>query len=277
MIRALAAALGLILMITAAPLAQAATSSRTLCKVSDPRLSEISGMATSRRHADVVWVHNDSGDAARVYGLSTKTCAVVAELNLRGVQARDFEGMAAGVDAKGRSVLWLADIGDNRQNWPEVRIHQVREPKKLGKRTKAALTYRVRYSDGSHDAETILADPRSTQLWLVTKKLAAGAMYRLPKVLKTSGVNVARRIQTEGGLITDGAVAPRGDLYVLRDYLDARIFRGLPPGRVRSTIELPFQVQGEAITWSADGQSLLTISERDDRLLEIRLSSDQLR
>jgi uncharacterized protein YjiK len=59
--------------------------------------------------------------------------------------------------------------------------------------------------------------------------------------------------------------------------LDARIFRGLPPGRVQSTIELPFQVQGEAITWSADGQSLLTISERDDRLFEIRLSSDQLR
>ncbi len=263
--------LGLALTVTAAPVAHAAVPSRTLCTITDARLDEISGMALSRRHPGVVWVHNDSGDAARVYGLSTSTCRVVSEITLRGVEARDFEGMAAGVDAKGRPVLWLADIGDNRQTWPEVRIHRVREPKRLGTITRPVSTFRVRYADGSHDAETILADPRSTQVWLVTKKLAAGALYRLPAVMTTSGINVARRIRDEGGLVTDGAIAPRGDSYVLRDYLDARIFRGLPPGRLQSRVELPFQVQGEAITWSADGRSLLTISERDDRLIEVRL------
>ena len=267
----IAALLGLILAITAAPAGFAAAPSRTLCTITDERLSEVSGMVLSRRHPGVVWVHNDSGDAARVYGLSTSTCRVVAQITLRGVDARDFEGMAAGVDGRGRPVLWLADIGDNRQTWPEVRIHRVREPKRLGTVTRPVSTYRVRYADGSHDAETILADPASTQVWLVTKKLAAGALYRLPTVMSESRVNTARRLRDEGGLVTDGSVSPRGDSYVLRDYLDARIFRGLPPGRLQSRIELPFQVQGEAITWSADGRSLLTISERDDRLIEVRL------
>lgn len=257
--------------IASAPIASASISSRTLCTVTDERLSEISGMALSRLHPDVVWVHNDSGDAARVYGLSLRTCMVVSEITLRAVDARDFEGMAAGIDRKGRPVLWLADIGDNRQTWPEVRIHRVREPKQLGIRTSQATSYAVRYADGSHDAETILADPTSQQVWLVTKKLAAGALYRLPTRLSESSVNVARRVRAEGGLVTDGAISPRGDSYVLRDYLDARIYQGLPPGPLRTTIQLPFQIQGEAITWRADGRALLTISERDDRLIEVRL------
>ena len=44
---------------------------------------------------------------------------------------------------------------------------------------------------------------------------------------------------------------------VLRDYIDARIFRGLPVGVQQSVVPLPFQLQGEAITWTADGRALL--------------------
>jgi len=58
---------------------------------------------------------------------------------------------------------------------------------------------------------------------------------------------------------------------VLRDYLDVAVFEGLPPGTRSSTFALPFQPQGEAITWTPDGRSLLVASERDDRLLRVAL------
>ena len=80
---------------------------------------------------------------------------------------------------------------------------------------------------------------------------------------------MAKKIQVEGGLITDGAVSPLGDRYVLRDYVDAVIYDGLPPGREVARIRLPYQTQGEAISWSADGRSLLVASERDDRLIRV--------
>jgi hypothetical protein len=82
-------------------------------------------------------------------------------------------------------------------------------------------------------------------------------------------VNVAKKLQVEGGLITDGAVSPQGDRYVLRDYVDAVIYDGLPPGTEVARIRLPYQTQGEAISWSSDGRSLLVTSERDDRLIRV--------
>jgi Tol biopolymer transport system component len=84
-------------------------------------------------------------------------------------------------------------------------------------------------------------------------------------------VNIARKIRQEGGLVTDGAVLTDGRRYVLRDYDDAYVYAGLPPGRLIATVPLPFQLQGEAITWSPDGRSLLIASERDKRLLRVTL------
>ena len=83
-----------------------------VCRFDDRRLTEISGMAASLMHENVVWVHNDSSDAARLYALDLETCDTVSELRLRGVQARDFEALASTRNARGRAALWVGDIGD---------------------------------------------------------------------------------------------------------------------------------------------------------------------
>ncbi|HCL69480.1 MAG TPA: hypothetical protein DIC65_00410, partial [Actinobacteria bacterium] len=44
-----------------------------VCRFDDRRLTEISGMAASLMHENVVWVHNDSSDAARLYALDLET------------------------------------------------------------------------------------------------------------------------------------------------------------------------------------------------------------
>ena len=241
-----------------------------VCRFDDDRLVEISGMTRSVRHPNVIWVHNDSGDEAVLYGVDDRTCATVAELRLRGVQARDFEGLASSVDDEGRAFLWVGDIGDNRDSWSDVSIYRVREPAKLGERSRSPRRWRFTYPDRPHNAETLMVSNSvdTPRVWVATWQLASGGMYSVP--LRT-GVAIADRVGDVGSLITDGAIHPAGNGYVLRDYLDVHVFQGLPPGRRIAKLALPAQVQGEAITWTADGRGVFIASEKDPRLIRVDL------
>ncbi len=246
-----------------------------VCSFTDDRFTEISGMTYSQRHDNVIYLHNDSSGGPRIYAVDALTCETLATLTVAGIEARDMEAIGSGRDAKGRPVLWIGDIGDNRSSWPEVRLHRVREPKVLRDRTVASRTYRFTYPERPLDAEALLADPASSRVWVVTKQLAKGTMYALPKRMSRSEVNVATAVGTTGALVTDGSVSPDGTRFALRDYVDAEVFDGLPPGADAQTVYLPLQLQGEAMTWTQDGAALLVASERDDRLLRVDVPAAQ--
>lgn len=249
------------------PIAQA-TEAETVCTISDTGLNEISGMAFSGLHDGVLWVHNDSGGGPRLYALDTTTCDVVATLQIKGIEARDFEAMGVGVDEQGRSLIWVADIGDNTAERKRVYLHQIAEPSDLVDQKVSAQTYAVRY-DAPADAEAIILD--DTELWIVTKGLAAGTVQHLTLPLTANDTNRTESVGVEEGLVTDAAMAPSGDRYVVRDYTEARIYSGAPPGALITRLPLPDQVQGEAVTWTPDGSALLIASENDDRILRVPL------
>lgn len=260
----LAVAIMTALVIAAPASAQKELPWTEVCRFDDRRLTEISGMAASLMHENVVWVHNDSSDAARLYALDLQTCDTVSELRLRGVQARDFEGLASTRNARGRAALWVGDIGDNRDSWPSVTLHRVWEPKTLGTRSRPVKSWDFTYPDRPHNAETLMVSGRS--VWVATWQLATGGVYSVP--LRRT-VASAERLDDVGPLTTDGSIHPDERGYVLRDYLDVHFYVGLPPGRKVATFALPRQVQGEAITWTSDGTGLLIASEEDDRLLRV--------
>ena len=251
--------------------AVAADGVTTVCRFDDARFTEISGMTYSQLHPGVLYLHNDSSGGPRIYAVDGRTCRTLATLTIEGIDARDIEAIGSGRDKSGRPVLWVADVGDNLDSWSEVRLHRVREPKKLRDRTLSSKTYRFTYSDRSHNAETLLSDPNSLRVWVVTKQSARGRLYALPDPLSADRVNIARPVRREGAFVTDGSVSPDGTRYVLRDYVDALTFVGLPPGSDPQTVYLPLQLQGEAITWTPDGTALLVAGERDDRLLRVEL------
>jgi hypothetical protein len=229
-------------------------------------------MTYSQRHPGVIYLHNDSSGGPRIFAVDSRTCRTRATLTLRGADARDFEAIGSGRDAKGRPILWVGDIGDNLDSWSDVRLLRVREPKVLRDRTLRVRTYRFTYEDRPHNAEALLTDPLSSRVWVVTKQSARGSVYALPADLRTDRVNVARRVGPAGAFVTDGSVSPDGSRYAVRDYIDAELFAGLPPGRGLGTVFLPIQLQGEAITWTSDGAALLVASERDDRLLRVAIT-----
>ncbi|HYN17888.1 MAG TPA: hypothetical protein VEY96_07380, partial [Actinomycetes bacterium] len=227
-------------------------------RLEDQRILESSGLALSRRHEAVLWTHNDSGDGPALYAVGADG-RTLATLTLAGVEARDWEAMAAGRDDRGRPALFVGDIGDNNGVWPEVAVYRVTEPAELRDATVPAVRYRLRYADGSRDAEALLVDPRSNRLYVATKDVAGGALYRAPARLRTDQVNVLRRVARVPPVVTDGAYLPDGRAFVLRDYQGAYLYAA--PGKRVGAFELPLQQQGESLTASADGRSVLAGSE----------------
>jgi hypothetical protein len=256
---AVAAALLVGVFVVALPAAaQEAEGAEVAVRLEDPRILESSGMALSRRHRAVLWTHNDSGGAPQLYAVGSGG-RTLATLTLAGVEARDWEAMAAGRDDRGRAALFVGDIGDNQGLWPEVVVYRVAEPARLRDATVAAVHYRLRYADGPRDAEALLVDPRGGRLYVATKDPDGGGLYRAPPRLRTDQVNLLRRAARVPPVVTDGAFAPDGRSFVLRDYQSAHVYTA--PGRRVGELPLPPQYQGESITVSADGHSVLVGSE----------------
>lgn len=240
-----------------------------LCQF-DSDLGEVSGLALSRRHDDIVWMTEDSGGGPYLYAVSTRDCQIEARLRLLDTPARDHESLATGVDAQGRPVIWVGDIGDNRGTWPYARIHKVIEPEVLRDADVPVTTFRYTYPGGPVDAEALLAAPDREQLWVITKESGVGSVVELPSPMSDSRTPMStEEIGTARALITDAAMSPDGSRYVVRDYLSAEVFDGEPVGTAQARFRLPIQPQGEAITWSADGESLLIASEDSRDLIRV--------
>lgn len=253
------------------------SADQVLCTFDSSELGEVSGIALSRQHEDTLWVTNDSGGGPYLYALDTNDCSIQAELTLLDTPARDHEALAIGRDAQGNDVIWVGDIGDNRGSWPYSRIHKVIEPTELVDADVPVTTYRYTYPEGAINAEALLADPKRERLWVITKEAGVGGVYELPRPLSDSTTPMqAEKVATARSQVTDAAMAPGGKRYVVRDYLSAEVFTGKPPGEAQARFGLPLQLQGEAITWTADGKGLLVASERSGDLIQVDVPATAL-
>ncbi|WP_328465129.1 hypothetical protein [Streptomyces sp. NBC_00448] len=242
-------------------------------RISDPRIIESSGLAASRLHPGVYWTHNDSGDGPYVYGVDAATGKTVATLTMRGVHARDVEAISLGPDGD----LYVADTGDNLNSWPEVRIYRFPEPRDLTSRTVDVIRFTVRYEDGPRDAEALMVQPTTGRVYLASKSQKGGHLYEGPAALSAGGVNVFHRIG-DVPWVTDGAFSPDGSRLVLRGYLWSAVYRWADgrPHKIDS-LTVPIQPQGESVTFTRDGRSLLYGSEgKDSKVWKATLGGEEL-
>jgi hypothetical protein len=245
----------------------AAAAAVTRCQIADPRLAELSGLVDV---GDRTLAINDGGDQVAVYALDAR-CQVV-DVHSVPVDPYDPEDVALGADG----TVWVADTGDNNGIRTTVALHALRADG-------SAALFRLTYPDGAHDAEALLLAPDGTP-YLVTKEvLGASGVYRPSAALvdggtvamtKVAGVNLTLT-GTPGGpvgragqlMVTGGAVARDGSRLALRTYTDAYVWPltgSDVPGALSGDavrVPLPESPQGEAISFTADGQQLVVASE----------------
>ncbi len=157
-----------------------------LCEFDTGLLPEVSGIALSAQHPDTLWMTNDSGGGPYLYALDTTDCSIRATLTLLDTPARDHEALAIGRDEQGRDVIWVGDLGDNRDSWPYARIHKVIEPERLRDADVPVTTYRFTFPGGAVNAEALMADPKKERLWVISKQDGVGGVYSLPSPMSDS-------------------------------------------------------------------------------------------
>lgn len=222
------------------------------CTLSDPRLTESSGLVAT----DTWWATaNDSGDAGRVFVLTPGDCSTVGVTTF-AEEVVDVEALAPAPDG-----VWVGDIGDNLRARPTIRVYRVGIGP--GDRRRPAQGYDLVYPEGPRDAEALLAEPDTGsgpgRLVVVTKEYGPGFVYVAPRELRGDGpTTLAPHPGRVLPLVTDGAFFPDGRHLVLRNYTTAAVYSWPELDRV-GVVPLPAQRQGEAI--AVDGDDLLLTSE----------------
>src|SRR5215470_17095464 len=90
---------------------------------------ESSWIAASRRNAGVFWTHNDSGDGPFIYAFDRQGKHRGVR-RVAGAEAIDWEDMAIGPGPRrGRSYLYIGDIGDNSKKRSQIAVYRVAEPR----------------------------------------------------------------------------------------------------------------------------------------------------
>ncbi len=243
--------------------------------VSGPELDEISGLVASRTFPGILWVHNDSGDEARIFAIDSSG-RTVGQVLLKGVRAVDWEDIALGPGPKAHtSYLYIGDIGDNRARRDFKVIYRLPEPDVVRLRAKRHgsvnhfATIRFRLPDGPRDSETLMCDPLTKDLYVVSKRENRVRLYRLPFPQDTSRiVNAEFLHELALTQITAGDISPSGRHIILKNYLQIFYFPRTKGQSVARALEgfpsfLPYteEPQGEALGFKPDETGYYTMSE----------------
>ncbi len=249
-----------------------------LVAVASVDLTETSGVAASRRLDGVLWGHDDSGGGAEVFAIGPDG-ADLGRYAIEGAEALDWEDMALG-PAPGATgdVLYLADIGDNESARSSVTVYRAPEPQEAptgaGGSIAGADTLTLVYPDGPRDAEALLADPVTGDLFVVSKEwsLRPTGAYRIPAGAAPGAPITMERVATVAlpgpELVTGGDVSADGSLIALRTYGGVLVWdrapgQTLPEALTAEPCSAPVvaEAQGEAVAFAPDGRGYVTVSE----------------
>jgi hypothetical protein len=238
-----------------------------------PEATELSGLVASPTQKGVLWSHNDSGDRARLFALRTDG-SLIASLDVPGAEAVDWEDIAVGPD----DTLLVGDIGDNASARASIDVWRVPEPRLAdGPATTAPATrLSMSYPDGAHDAETLIADRRTGEIVIVTKRGDGrpgvyAASVKAPALRKTGTLRLGL-----GGLATAGDVSADGRVVAIRTYTALYAWSKRPTQSIASALkrkpcvgsaQLLAEGQGESLALGRDGRSFFTVPEGANAVL----------
>jgi hypothetical protein len=234
-------------------------SGQQVFRFEDPAITEASALVVQD---DLFVTTNDSGDTGRVFTVDRDGETV--GVTYWDDDAQDTEALAPG----GPGYVWVGDIGDNARSRSSVEIARI--PVGRGDRTVDPTTYRLTYPEGPKNAETLVRDPTTGRLYVVTKSALGGMLYAVPQDLEASGTN---RLQPLGPMLpvaTDGAFFPDGKHLIVRNYTSAVVY-DWPSLQTAGSFTLPQQRQGEGIAVAPDGRVYVSSEGPRSPVLEVHL------
>jgi hypothetical protein len=249
--------------------------------IQDAALTEVSGLAASAKNGGMLWANNDSGDSARLFAIS-EAGATRGRYTLSGATAMDWEDLALGRGpVANQSYLYAADIGDNSGDRANIVVYRVVEPVLPAGGTQTSTMTGVdrltlRYPDGAKDAEALVVDPWTGEIFIFQKSMTGGTtvIYRAPANLATNSTTVLTRAGTitlpAGGdnAITAADISQDGKSIAVRTYGGVRLWSRTDGQTLVEALSVPacrgpvpVESQGETVGFRPDAMAYYTLSE----------------
>lgn len=246
-------------------------------EIGEVNLSETSGIAWSERNPGMIWAHNDSGHSNTLFLLDATTGEIVASYRVSGTINLDWEDIEiAPGPVDGESYIYIADTGDNNQKKQEYTIYRFPEPVFLD--THRGLQINVsdlqvdklkfNFPDGSHDAEGLMVDPLTKDIFLVTKRDVNSILYVAPypqpinqKFVLIKAGTFSFREASAASVSSDGQrvmIKNRQEIFFWQRELNESFVKMLS----RTPVKAPYigEPQGEAICFDPQN-NYFTLSE----------------
>ncbi|MFN3840635.1 MAG: hypothetical protein ACK4RF_08000 [Cyclobacteriaceae bacterium] len=258
-------------------------------QLADRAINEASGLAASLVNPGMLWTHNDSGDKSRIFLIDSlgRTMMIV---NFPEIKNRDWEDMAVGPGPDStKTYVYIGEIGDNEAQYELKYIYRMEEPVYNGRDTTLTHVEVIKfvYPDGRRDAEALLVDPLTKDLYIISKREKRVNLYRLPFPQSTTEVITAEltaaaldfnRLGEEKGYhpryfnqIVSGDISPDGSEILVKDYSSVYYWKRNSDETIaevlkRSPNVLPYtpEARGESIAFCYNGNGYYTLSEEVD-------------
>ncbi len=252
-------------------------------------LNEVSGVAASKAHSGVLWVHDDSwwwgtpGNPANPYFYAIDDQGNVLQKYKVGSYNRDWEDICIGPGPDPETdYLYIGDVGDNNLVRTDLRIIRVKEPCPPSSRQPDIAVqfdeFWFQYPSGARDCETMLMDRETGILYLVDKN-AGGNVFKFPGPMDHAwtSTNRATLVLVKTGLqpsgnntITGGDASRDSRRVILRGYGANDMWEFARPAsgtfdsifnQVPSVVPSVGGNQFEAVAYSGTGTFLYTLTE----------------
>lgn len=235
--------------------------------------NEASGICDSKSMSGNVWVQEDGGNPNVLHQFS-HTGEYKGNIQMP-FPNRDWEDISIGAGPEtGKNYIYMAEIGDNDAAYNnQYYIYRFLEPQSLNEKVVNFDKIAFQYPDGSRDAECILLNPATKDIYIVTKREFNVRLYQLPYPQSVTEVQVAKFIQNIPlQVITSGGISSDGKEIVLRNYEaiyywyrkeNESIIAALARSRDKL---LPYvnETQGEGFCFDKENKGYFTNSERPD-------------
>jgi hypothetical protein len=245
-------------------------------KLENKDLKEASGIVASHSFPGYFWSHNDSGGKALLFLIDSLGGGKL-EFKIEGAKNRDWEDISIFKDSSTqKSTIVIGDIGDNSTKHDNCTLLFVEEPNTFPFEDQSLTVYKkvvFEYPDGARDAEALMIDPITKDIFIVSKKERKVSMYRIPYPHVESETLTAEKVLTLPiRNITAGDIAPDGSAILLKNY-DAIYYytreatESIVDAMRKTPLKLAYtrEPQGEAICFAQDSKAFYTLSEKSSK------------
>jgi hypothetical protein len=149
----------------------------------NPKISEASGLASSRLYPGLLWAINDGGDDPLLYAVGADGTDL-GTFRVEGADNFDWEALAS-FRWQDTAYLLIADVGDNWEQRQTVTLYIVKEPAitatEIDKGGVVNIAWQIRftYEDGPLDCEAVAVDAVRQRVLLLSKRRLTPVLYEL--------------------------------------------------------------------------------------------------